>query len=342
MILSESVEFVFKDCSDNMVEKFCHDTVLKKPTHVFLHVVWETWDCSQYCLVIDEYLHSRHIPTTWVTTTWAKDNLTWKQLKNPVFFIDFCLLRAYREVVERYQSKINFSWRPDADQWLFLTGKPFKVNRAGLLYRLYQQNLLAQCNYSFFMHAGMWQQTKAVLPPMSDAEFVEFITQHQRTPDNISPQMQTQSMHYGGIPYNCEIYSNSLFRLVSETGMHYMPPWLSEKTYLTILNNQPFVIAGDINSCQYLRSLGFETFDTMFNIDSYDGVVGINERLDAVTEHVKQWLNRNFDPVRVKQMIEHNFRQLESVALNTRHMFKQATGYSLTRAVSTKDHQQGR
>jgi hypothetical protein len=337
MIISRSAEFLFYDCPDAAVEIFCNKIVAKNPTHVFLTLLWETYECSDYCKIVDEYFYSRSIPTTWVTTTWAKHNVGWQQLQNQVIFIDFCLLRSHQEVVVKRKSKINLTWNPDADRYLFLTGKPHKINRAGLLYKLRQQDLLKQCNYSFFMHQGIWQQTKNILPELSDAEFVEFITQHQRSPDNVTPTMQTHNLHYGGIPYDCEMYSDSLFRLVSETGMTYTPPWLSEKTYLTILNNQPFVIAGDVNSCQYLKTLGFETFDTIFEIPSYDKILNIPERLDAVVEHVKQWLNGNFDQIRVAEMIEHNYHQFETVVLNTKDNFKKVTGYNIINAVNTRD-----
>jgi len=254
-----------------------------------------------------------------------------------VVFVDFCLLRSHQEIVVRHKSKINLTWNPDADHYLFLTGKPHKINRAGLLYKLHQQDLLKQCNYSFFMHQGMWQQTKNVLPELSDAEFVEFINKYQQSPDNVTPTMQVHDIHYGGIPYDHEMYSNSLFRLIAETGMNYTPPWLSEKTYLTILNNQPFVIAGDINSCQYLKTLGFETFDNMFDTPSYDNILDPIERLNTVIEHVKQWLNGNFDRTRVKNMVEHNYHQFENVVLNTKDNFKKATGYDIINAVNTRD-----
>jgi len=59
--------------------------------------------------------------------------------------------------------------------------------------------------------------------------------------------------------------------------------------------------------------------------------------LNTVIEHVKQWLNGNFDPVQVKNMVEHNYHQFEIVVLNTKDNFKKATGHDIISAVNTRD-----
>ena len=338
MIVSEYVEFIyFDDCSTDKIETFCNNIAIKNPTHVFLTGLWEPYGYCSNCKIIDEYMCSRGIPTTWVVGDWSKLSKRWLQLKSQVVFIDWPLLRCYNEVVVKHKSDINTVWNPDAGRYLFLTGKPAKINRIGLLYKLHQHNLLQQCDHSLFMHQGMWQQSKEIIPELSDVEFAEFVNRYQQSPDNIIPNMQTDNMHYGGIPYDCGIYATSLFRLVSETNMEFSPPTLTEKTWLTILNRQPFVIAGDRNVCQYLRQLGFETFDTMFEIPTYDNIHNPAERLDSTVEHVKQWLNGNFDKIKVKNMIDHNYHQLESIALNTKDNFKKITGYDIDSVISTDD-----
>lgn len=183
----------------------------------------------------------------------------------------------------------------------------------------------------------MYESSKSILPNLSTQEFDEFVQKYQRNLDNIEPDMQENSMHYGGIPYDPGIYANSKFRLISESNMNLTPPLISEKTYLTIVNKNPFVIAGDLNSCQYLRNLGFETFDQLFDIPTYDNIQCVDARLSCVIAHVKQWLAGNFDRTQVAEMVEHNYNRYIELGSKIKQDFENATRVDIDLAIYSRD-----
>jgi hypothetical protein len=335
MIISRNVEYMPFD--KNGTIKACQEILNEKPSHVFLTAFWENWHPSETLQWADNFFKHNNIPVTWIINHWSKPDIGWKKFNNPIVFVDFVLWRVYKEVVIKKKNAVNTIWNPDADQYLFLTGKPDKFQRIGLFYKLYKNDLLENCNYSLFMNPGMIAKSKKYVPELSNEEFESFVLQHQRNPDNICYIEQIDSLHYGGIPYDPALYSTSLFRLISETNMHLRTPWPTEKTWLTILNRNPFVIAGDLGTCEYLQSRGIETFDKLFDIPTYDNISSWHGRLDHVVAHVKQWMDRNFDKDRVADMVEKNYNRLVELALQEKAHVENSTGYDIDVLVDTCD-----
>jgi hypothetical protein len=338
MIANYVVDFVLDPNCDQQRQDLCKQILEQKPDHVFLNIAWDPCGFDPCMLSVDEFLFKHGIPATWIILNWSEKNPLWQQnLKCNTIFIDFVLWRMYNEIIVRKTNKINPKWNPDADRYLFLTGKPDKIQRIGLLYQLYAQQLLDNCDHSFFMSPGMYNNSRRILSNLTTQEFDDFVQRHQRNLDNIEPDMQEHSMHYGGIPYNPDIYANSKFRLVSETSMHLQPPFITEKTYLTIVNKNPFVIAGDINSCQYLRSMGIEPFDQLFEIPTYDNIKFPGQRIQQVIAHVKQWLAGNFNKTTVADMVEHNFNRFVELGSKIKEDFEFTTGVDIDLAIYSKD-----
>lgn len=339
MIANYVVDFVFDPDSGYHRNKLCNDILEQKPSHVFLNIAWEAYKFSPSMLEVDEFLFQHGIPTTWVIWDITKTDPGWQQLRCSVVFLNFIFWRSYNQIIVKQSNATNQHWNSAAEQFLFLTGKPNKPHRIGLLYKLHQQGLMSRCNHSLFMNPGMYAESRQYVPELSDTEFARFVEQYQHNPDNISPDVQETSMHYGGIPFDPALYANSLVRLVSETSVHQNPPVLSEKTYLTILNKSPFVIAGDQYSCKYLRSLGFETFDQLFGIPTYDNIHNSNSRIDYTVHHVKQWLAGNFNKTEVADMIEHNYQCFVKLGQQIKQEFESTTGIDIDLAVSSLDPQ---
>ena len=326
MIVFRSAENIAFDRGDT--ETICNELLKQKPTHAFLTMVWENWSSSPTLKYADEFFHQNGIPVTWIVNCWSKDDPAWKSYKNKVVFFDYVLWRMYQLIVVHKKSKINPIWNPNAEQFLFLTGKPYKPQRIGLLYKLYQRGLLTKCNYSLFSEHGLKEASRKVIPNITDEEFDEFVQKHSRNPDNIDYFKQPGDMHYGGVPYDSSLYTNSLFRLVSETGMDLPKPYITEKTWLTVLNRSPFILAGDKNSCNYLQSLGFATFDKIFDITTYDDIASADSRLDHVVNHVEQWLTGNFNKTEVADMVEHNHNRFLSLAVQSQQDLETQIGHS--------------
>ena len=337
MIISKSVESFYYD-SDLNIELFGQEIVEHHPTQVFLTLLWEAFDFRPVFVKIDNFFQSRGIQITWVLTEWCKSDPGWSQLTSPKIFIDYMHWRSYNEIANKHKSQFNGRWNSDAARYLFLIGKPAKTNRIGLLYQLEKHNLLERCDYSLFMNEGNYNESRSWVAELDDDQYRNFINRHCRKLDDISPVMQEFSLHYGGIPYDHKIYAGSLFRLISETSMNLLSrPLISEKTWLTIANKNPFVIAGERNTCKYLRSLGFETFDQMWPIPSYDNITNVKLRLDFVVEHVKHWLTGNFDKKWVEQSVEHNYMQFVKLAREIQNHFENSAGVDIDTVVDTRD-----
>lgn len=335
MIIFKSVENIAFDPVYTL--KICNEILEQKPTQVFLTLLWENWKPSSPTLrQADMFFYKHGIQVTWIINHWSKDNPEWSLFKNPVVFFDYVLWRMYQLTVVQKKSKINTTWNPDANRYLFLTGKPYKPQRIGLLYKLHKRNLLAQCDYSLFMDPGMKQKSRQLIAQASDDEYDEFIKTHLNSPDNIAYFKQEGDMHYGGIPYDENMYANSLFRVVSETSMDYTPPYITEKTWLTALNCNPFIVAGDLNSCKYLQSRGIETFDKIFDIPTYDDISSKQERLDHIVVHVEQWLSGNFNKTEVADMVEHNHKRFLKLAIVEQQTLEERINHSAL-AIDTLD-----
>ncbi len=335
MIVFKSAENIAFDRNDTL--QICNEILEQKPTKVFLTLVWENWQPTSPTLrFADDFFYKHGIQVTWIVNHWSKNYPQWRMFKNPVVFFDYVLWRMYQLTVVQKKSKINLSWNPNADRYLFLTGKPYKPQRIGLLYKLYKRGLLDRCNYSLFMDPGMKEKSRPLVPDATDTEYDEFVKNYTRSPDDIVYFKQDGDMHYGGVPYDDTLYANSLFRVVSETSVDCNPPYITEKTWLTVLNCSPFIIAGDLNSCKYLQSRGLETFDKIFDIPTYDNIVPHTDRLEHIIAHVEQWLSGNFNKSEVADMVEHNHKRFLELAINEQQTLEEQINHSAL-AIDTRD-----
>lgn len=202
-------------------------------------------------------------------------------------FIDFFLLRAFHECTKPTQI-LNADWHHHNKKFLFLMGKSQRPHRIGLLYKLYKQGLL-NCDrsiWSFYDDISLNDCKKHVSKDAEVHDLELMLKNYQRQPDRVSPV----NGHYGGFPFDADMYANTNISIVSETHSDSLP-WNTEKIYRAILNHHPFLIAGSQGHTQHLNKMGFHTFDRYFLIPEYCNIACLNTRLDAIVDNVK-----NFDP----------------------------------------------
>jgi hypothetical protein len=98
--------------------------------------------------------------------------------------------------------------------------------------------------------------------------------------------------------FNPDWYNDTYFSLVSETCVIRQPflhnknnfdspLFITEKTYKPIMYGHPFIIHGQPGIVKHLKSLGFETYDNLFD-ESYDETDDAYVRLDQIVENVKK------------------------------------------------------
>jgi hypothetical protein len=189
----------------------------------------------------------------------------------------------------------NQTWNPTTGRFLFLTGKPDRANRLALLYKFYQATLLDHCDWSLHIENQATDlKCRQMLSFLSDLEYREFVQKHARNPDNIlgiiNKNDVKSELHYSGYPFDSMLYKNTSFRVIAETQMSGVPV-TSEKTWLTIANSHPFIMAGYQHNLTPLKQRGFKTFEQYLPVPEYDEISDDNERFKAVVENTRYWVD---------------------------------------------------
>ncbi|GEM_PF-6705928 len=114
------------------------------------------------------------------------------------------------------------------------------------------------------------------------------------------------------------VFTDSLIHILTETEMAAgNVRRVTEKILKPIVALQPFLLFGNPGSLDILRKLGFRTFSGLFD-ESYDEVVGVAERFDAVEAEMLRCLSLDVPTLRtavesVEDAVLHNFIHLVRV-----------------------------
>lgn len=113
-------------------------------------------------------------------------------------------------------------------------------------------------------------------------------------------------------------FENSYFSLVTETLFSEADNsvFFSEKIFKPIVMKHPFMIVGAPYSLEYLKAMGYRTFDKIID-ERYDKINNHEERLKAIVAEVDriskntlgQWIEWQNG---AKEVVEHNYRVLKS------------------------------
>ena len=286
-----------------------------KPVTVIASLVWERrYPLSENLVLFLEEIKKRQLPFVLILNFMAKDSELDKKILDMginTIYIDFFFWRVYKEIIVLQKNKTNPQWNACADKFLLLTGKPDRMHRVGLLWKFYEKNLIKHAIWSLYVQDKDRETTLRILTNQGVELDVanKFIDDYQCVPDNIDPIFWPNGgTHYGGIPYDDTLYANVKFRVISETDFsHGAKPWLTEKTWLTMVNRCPFIMAGDKGSLDYLESLGFKTFKKYLTLPDYDNLYPPSVRIDAVINNTISWLKDTKSVEEIYQDTEHNY-----------------------------------
>jgi hypothetical protein len=205
--------------------------------------------------------------------------------------------------VKKTKFGFNTVWDNESDKFLCLFGKLNKPHRIGLLYKLSLARLLKKCEWSLHIPEYINEvDLKTAIPNLSIDEINQFIAMHAHNLDSVElPGGDTPIFDYSGFPYDTKLYSTTLFRLISETFVKrddiptnctkHSIPWITEKTWIPILNHQPFITVGEVGTLKLLQSKGFRTFNEYLPINNYDELLDDNDRLDACVTNTKYFFD---------------------------------------------------
>jgi hypothetical protein len=92
----------------------------------------------------------------------------------------------------------------------------------------------------------------------------------------------TQGYKAQWMSYPYKIYDQSYFQIVLETDFENQNQFfLTEKTVRPLMSGQPFVVAATPNFLDHLHSMGFRTYNLLWN-ENYDSIINDRDRLQAL------------------------------------------------------------
>lgn len=240
-----------------------------------------------------------------------------------VLFVDTFLRFTYEKLLIQKVSEVRENWEYAPDKsFLMIIGKPYKTHRVPLLYILDQRNLIKP-NTNYTLRVNRNPEHKKILNKYSTNVFgtevagYDYVVSMQKELDVIfDKEEDKKDLHYTGIPYNVDLFQNSNFQVLIETNFHGIKPWITEKTWIAIINRMPFILVSEINACRYLEDLGFKTYREYMKHPLYDTDASLSnlQRLELIADNIEDWSNniQNYES-EIKKDIEHNFNRFREL-----------------------------
>lgn len=211
----------------------------------------------------------------------------------------------------------------------------WRLHRPLLITLLKSKNLLDQGHISF-APSDDGQDWNTVYPKLENmyahhTEISNILKKHSDVKKLPAMYLDTEdlvtnrAMHENSIEY---YYMETYFSIVNETTYHENTPFLSEKIFKTIAMGHPFIMVTAPNSLQYLKELGYKTYEPFID-ESYDSIEDPGDRILAILDEVerlcsmsekvlrKQWLpNVRTIAAHNRKLLMNNYSQDLSQPMN--------------------------
>lgn len=212
-----------------------------------------------------------------------------------------------------YKDRLTQNWNNLATKFLFLGGVPNRLNRIGLLNKFRKENMLDCAEWTFFKP---WTEEQEDWCRSYTSDYDQLLTLC-RSIDHV----YESSKHYGTAPSANEwtkdtawidptIFNSTILSIVSEgiNADDISSKYLTEKTYRVFVQRHPFLHASNPEMFDYIKELGFKTFENYMLIQDYAYLPNEADRLDAIVLNTKYFLeNCNLYKDNIEQDIQHNY-----------------------------------
>lgn len=199
-------------------------------------------------------------------------------------------------------------------------GRP-RHNRFSMIYELWRNKLLSKGNVSCETYQDI-TQTKGfdwLDDKITTESFMSnFDEWKNKSKDfkNILPidHDGNQNAHWNQADYDESTLFESAFVWIACETMHEQDGiFITEKTYKAIAYGKPFLLNGDTGSLEYLRSIGYKTFNDFWD-ESYDSKNDI-DRVKIISNIVKDLCSKDIKEInsmykRMLPILEHNQKVL--------------------------------
>jgi len=159
-------------------------------------------------------------------------------------------------------------------------------------------------------------ETRKYLNKLTDIEYDKFIKDHIISPDIVIDHKNIDKnalIHFGrttpkDIPHVLlEVVSEGSFESSKPSVIH-----ISEKIWKPIMNNTPFIVAGDTGYLNKLEQRGYKTFKKYLKYPQYNDIADLESKMNMIVQNIKYWFDDKtyikFE-TEIRNDIQHNFEQ---------------------------------
>jgi len=173
-------------------------------------------------------------------------------------------------------------------------GRP-RHNRFGMMYELWKTDLLLKGNVSCESYQDI-TQTKGyewIDDKVTTESFMSNFNGWSSNKDAFKKMLPLEydnnlNMHWLGTQYDeSELFESAFVWIACETMHEDDGIFITEKTWKAIAYGKPFLLNGDAGSLEYLRSIGYKTFNQFWD-ESYDNANNVDKikMISNIVEHL--------------------------------------------------------
>lgn len=225
-----------------------------------------------------------------------------KHISQIVFIDLFAVSAAVRHAIKKMPaSQTSVEARPNKIN--LLVGKIDKPSRSLILKSFFDSNLKDSALFSVL---GMPQDSS-----QHSEEFLNFLKNNQGPVDDVETFDQTDGISSQGWTNDTSVYDNTSVSFICETHETNNSLFVTEKTYRPILNRHPFIVRASFPLLEYLRAIGFKTFEAFVN-ESYDKSRDITkEQSDILVKRAGELLEQvKNNPAEIQEIVDYNYETL--------------------------------
>lgn len=114
-----------------------------------------------------------------------------------------------------------------------------------------------------------------------------------------------------------DIISRGFIYVGLETTVSHPEVFLSTISFKGIVNKRPFIILGVPGTLKYIRSLGFKTFDNLWD-ESYDSIINFEDRVDAILKILDEWKDVSIEKIQetmntIQDILDYNYLHYNTI-----------------------------
>jgi len=235
-----------------------------------------------------------------------------------------------------FHYRYNHEYNTDltlSDQFLLLTGKIYKSHRIKAISDLYKGGLMTEEQGLWSLRVPdveEWHNEARRLAQHYDLPFDVLKSLERNLDYNLNFHIGNHGFHSTGMPYDTEIYRQSGVVVLTESSsapredwQSASSPWLTEKTYLCMINHRPFIAVSLAHINAKLRERGFCTFDDYY--DACDGEFHDNSNVAQAVQQFRANLQQHRTEIQRRLVHNHQLatkmynsvkQQLDDISVN--------------------------